>query len=320
MRAAGALAIALFVATNANAQLSAQDKALADAFFNDGVKLLRAGKVAEACPKLAESERIDPAVGTALYLGDCFVRLEKIASAQAMFQEAYDYAVRRGDARATVAKEKHDKLRPSTLTITAANGAVIADLAVSRDGATVSTLQLGVALPVDGGSHVVEARAPSHEPFSKSVNVPNQEGSITITIPKLREELAPPVVVVTTPTTPRGGGMRMAGLVTAGVGLVTLAVGGTAGIIATLDWNASNSVANGCNSGTTFCPGEHGVDLRSSAESWATVSTVMLITGGVIAVAGAIVYLIAPRARPALGYIVPTVGPGSGGFVAGGRF
>lgn len=318
MRAVSAFAIAVFLATNANAQLSAQDKALADAFFNDGVKLLRAGKVAEACPKLAESERIDPAVGTALYLGDCFVRLEKVASAQAMFQEAYDYAVRRGDARATIAKDKHDKLRPSTLTIAAASGALITDLAISRDGENVSTLQLGVALPVDGGNHVVEAHAPGHEPFSKSFTVPKQEATITVTIPMLREDIAPPVVV-TAPVEPgRGRGVRIAGLVTAGVGLVTLAVGGTAGIIATLDWNASNSTDNGCNSGTTFCPTQHGVDLRSSAESWATVSTAMLITGGVIAVAGVIVYLIAPRARSALGYIAPMFGAGS--MVAGGRF
>ena len=62
------LAMVVLAPASAFAQLSAQDKAVADSFFNEGIKLLRAGKFVDACPKLAESERIDPAVGTALYL------------------------------------------------------------------------------------------------------------------------------------------------------------------------------------------------------------------------------------------------------------
>ncbi len=309
----------------ASAQLSAQDKALADAFFNDGVKLLRAGKTADACPKLAESERIDPAVGTALYLGDCYVRLDKIASAQAMFQEAYDYAVRRGDGRAAVAKERRDKLHPSTLTMAVADGALTPGLTITRDDVSVSTLQLGVALPIDGGTHVISARAPARRGFSATVEVPNQEGTLTVSIPRLADEETRSVATVQ-PTLPTRSSstLRLVGLATAGVGMLTLAVGVTSGIIATLDWTASNSADNGCNSGTTLCMTQHGIDLRSSAASWATVSTVTLVAGGVLAVAGAVMYFVAPRTKSTLGYISPYISPfvgsQSAGLVVAGRF
>ncbi len=310
-------------ASPALAQLSAQDKAVADAFFDEGVKLLHAGKFTEACPKLAESERIDPAVGTALYLGECFERIGKIASAQAMFQEGYDYAKRRNDTRAAVAKEHHDKLKPSTLAVVLAPGAQVDGLAIVRDDAAMSMLELGTALPSDGGSHVVVATAPGKKKLSLTVNVPKQGGAVTLTIPKLEdEERIAPTVVVTTPPISNGSGRRVVGLTIGGVGLAGIVVGSVAGLIATLDWNASNSTDNGCNSGTTTCLTQHGIDLRSSAQTWATVSTVGLIAGAALAVTGLIVLLTAPKTSrsPSAWTVTPTPTFSGGALVVIGRF
>lgn len=317
-----AFALVCAVAPSASAQLSAQDKAVADAFFDEGLKLLRAGKFADACPKLAESERIDPAVGTALYLGECYERIGKIASAQAMFQEGYDFAKRRNDGRSAVAKDHHDKLRPSTLTVVLAPGAQVDGLAIVRDAEAMSMLQLGLPLPCDGGTHVVVASAPGKKKLAQTVNVPLKEGTVTLTIPKLEDEerVAPPVVVTPQPTS-SGGARRLVGLTIGGVGLVGIAVGSIAGLVATLDWNASNSTTNGCNSGSTLCPTQHGIDLRSSAETWATVSTVGLIAGGVLAVTGLIVILTSPKARSQTAWtIAPTPVASGGALMVVGRF
>jgi hypothetical protein len=295
------VALATF-AFSATASAQAQNKAIADAMFDDGLQLLRAGKLADACPKLAESERIDPAVGTALYLGECYERLHKIASAHVMFQEAFDLARRRGDARAAVAKDHHDKLVPSKLTIALAPNARVADMHITLDGTQLSQAELGVALPADGGTHLVGVSAPGKKAWSRQVDVPVKEGAATLTIPALEDEKIQGAIVAT-PSAPvdqaraPGRGRRLAAITTAGVGLVGVVLGAVAGSIAMADWNASNSTDNGCDAGGTKCPTQHGIDLRSSAQTWATVSTVSFVAGGVLLVAGAILFFTAPKAR-----------------------
>jgi serine/threonine-protein kinase len=62
-------ACSLWLATGIASAQSAADKAAAEALFDHGVRLMKQNNFAEACPKLEESDRIDPAVGTLLYLG-----------------------------------------------------------------------------------------------------------------------------------------------------------------------------------------------------------------------------------------------------------
>jgi serine/threonine-protein kinase len=79
----------LLLTATAHAQ---NDKAAAEALFDQGVRLMKQNSFNDACPKLEESERIDPAVGTLLYLGECYERVGKTASAWATFREAASLA------------------------------------------------------------------------------------------------------------------------------------------------------------------------------------------------------------------------------------
>src|SRR4029077_14234466 len=96
---------------------SAQDKADAEVLFNAAKTALAAGNFGDACPKFAESQRKDPAIGTALYLAECYERSGRMASAWAQFRVAEDMANQRHDNRAARAKQRADRLSPSKVTI-----------------------------------------------------------------------------------------------------------------------------------------------------------------------------------------------------------
>jgi serine/threonine-protein kinase len=110
---AALLAGALLSAPWAHAEATSAEKAAAEALFDQGVALLRAHDYRGAATKLEASQRIEPAIGTLLYLGECYERLGRTASAWAMFREAGSMARRAGDIdRAKLAGERAARLEP----------------------------------------------------------------------------------------------------------------------------------------------------------------------------------------------------------------
>src|SRR5439155_13958444 len=111
---------AFVLAHVANAQ-DGMTKATAEALFADGKRLMSAGDYAAACPKFAASQKLDPAVGTALNLADCYERTGRAASAWAEFRGAASAAHAVGSReREQLAADRSKALesRLSYLTIT----------------------------------------------------------------------------------------------------------------------------------------------------------------------------------------------------------
>ena len=95
------------------AQTGPSDKATAEALFDEARALLKDGKPELACPKLAESQRIDPGIGTLLYLASCYEKTGKLASAWVTFREAAVAASRAGQTeREKVATTRAEALLP----------------------------------------------------------------------------------------------------------------------------------------------------------------------------------------------------------------
>src|SRR6185369_13042037 len=73
-------------------------------------------KYAEACPKLEESQRLEPGIGTKFYLADCYEHIDRLASAWALYLESSDEA---GDAnmkdRAEYARKRAEALQPKLI-------------------------------------------------------------------------------------------------------------------------------------------------------------------------------------------------------------
>ena len=55
------------------------ERIAAEALFDEGKSLMIEGKLAVACEKLEQSQRIDPAVGTLLYLAECYEKSGRTA-------------------------------------------------------------------------------------------------------------------------------------------------------------------------------------------------------------------------------------------------
>jgi hypothetical protein len=82
-----ACALAVVLAAHVAEAQDSPDAARAAALFAEGRQLMAAGDYATACPKLAESQALEPAADTALDLGICYQN-----ASQAAFKVAHDLA------------------------------------------------------------------------------------------------------------------------------------------------------------------------------------------------------------------------------------
>jgi serine/threonine-protein kinase len=294
---------------DARAQTS-EDKAAAEALFQAGRDLMNAGKYDEACPKFEASQHLDAGLGTLLFLGDCYEKAGKLASAWATFREAESIASGRSDqARGQIAKTRYSALEPrlSKLWIKVADGNDAA-IVVKRDGEPIPKESWGVALPTDAGDHLVEAAEPGKKPWSKTVNVAGEGANIPVEVPLLEPEpvtaSAPPAPIpapkaatepVAPPPAPNDGStQRILSYVAGGIGVVGLGLGTYFSVHA---GSQKDDSLSHCRKDQPNLCDQTGVDLRRQALSSADLATAFMIGGGVFLASGVVLFLTAPSSR-----------------------
>lgn len=310
--AAGVLASALLTSSFA----FAADTAAAQALFSDARKLMAKGDFSSACPKLEESQRLDPGMGTLFNLGDCYEHVGRTASAWAAFDEVAAAAHIAGQAgREQDARTRAAKLLTVMphLTVDASAVRGYAGLEIKRDGVVIGPPQWGSAIPIDPGDHTLAASADGKQPWSGKVTVlpkQNQRAKIPALVdaPKpveaaLPQEEQPKTIILAPPAAPQRDGktQRTVGLALAGVGVVGLGVGVAFGLVS----KGKESEANDgdCDATTNICKTQAGVDARHAATVDGTIASVGLIAGAVLAVGGVVLWATAPRSHAA-----PTIG------------
>jgi len=317
----------------------AGDEAAAEALFGQAKKLAAQGKYSEACPKFAESNRLDRGAGTLIHLGDCYEKNKQTASAWATYKDAASAAQALGrkdweklaTQRATALEAK---LAHLTIKVDPANekdGTNKTD--VSRDGSTVSAVSWGVPLPVDSGMHTVEATGAGKKSFKTTVKVTKDGENVEVTVPKLEPDgtAAAPVAPKVDPTPPPkpatppppkkegGSGQKTIGMVLGGVGVAGIAVGAITGLMAI---GKNNDAKDACpNDGP--CGNRAAVDAADSASTLGLVSTIGFIAGGALLATGGVLFLTAPSAAgdpPKQGKARVRFSPTAGGFTVFGAF
>lgn len=321
VRASAILAAALLACGSARAEPGdGENKAAAQALFDEGRQLAGAGHYAEACPKLAESLRLDASMGTRFYLADCFEHVGKLASAWTYYLEVSDAATAANlKERGKYATDRAEALKPRlprlSLVVPEAARAV-AGIEVKRDGTAVGAAQWGTGIPVDLGAHVIAVSAPGKKTWTTRVEVAQEGQLVEVAVPALEEVAAPPPPVVVRvapvpaplppppPAPPPSSAQRVAGFVVGGVGLVGLGVGAAFGGVALSKKSRSN--ADGHCDPSDACDAT-GLALRKQGLAAATGATMGFVAGGLATGTGIVLLATAParRATPAV-----ALGPG----------
>lgn len=290
----------------------------ADTLFRDGLTLFDAKQYAQACPKLAESFRLEPATGSLLALAACHEAEGKTASAWLEYGTVVDRAREEGrEDRVQAARQHRATLEPRLAKLTIALPAEIAripGLAVTRDGEPVKAESFGTAAPVDPGDHSVEASAPGRQSWSTTITLQGDGATGSVTVSSLAELPTQGWPQSNDPDRSRAS-LRVAGIATSLTGLFALGIGGY------LTWQAirqnhdseSDCAGNAC--------GPAGMQARLSAISSARGATIATVVGGALVVGGVALYILArPREPGPTLALAPAVDARSAGVALTGVF
>jgi hypothetical protein len=286
------IAFALLVVAGSNAAAASDDAAStaagrltsAQALFDEGRALLMQGRTREACPKLEESQRLDPGLGTQFNLADCYERLGKLASAHALFTEVAESARVTGQGqREQIARGRAAAIEPRlgklVIVIATPGGA---GLRVERDGAELHRAQWNVPAPVDPGLHRVRAWGPGVGEWVTEVRV-DADGSVY--------EVRVPVSDERSFFDPLH---RKLGLAAAGVGVAGVLVGSFFGVRAIAKKNEAGRA--GCDG--RECSTAQSGEIREQARSAGDVATVAMSIGAGGLATAAVLFWMVPEPEP----------------------
>jgi hypothetical protein len=301
-----ALAFGVMVFLAWPARADDADVAAAEALFQDGRALLEAGRANEACPKLAESQRLDPATGTLIALAACHELEGKLATAWAEFTEASGRAQReRRNDRYELASQRAERLRPRlswlSLEIPPSYTSV-GGLEIRRAGRILGRDTWSVPVPVDGGELTIEVAAPGHKPWRSSVVVAPEGDRKVVRLPELEPELIPapsptpppavgplrqePKPVPPPPDTTRWGTYEWVGVGSAAAGVLTLGAGAyfLSEMLSNNERSNDDCTGNAC--------GTEGYSLRNEALRDGRWATGLAIGGGSLVAAGTVLFFV----------------------------
>jgi tetratricopeptide (TPR) repeat protein len=244
--------------------------AYADDLFQEGVALMKKNDCAAAVPKFLSSNRLDPAAASLVNVATCYSKSGRTGSAYRTYLKA-----------AALAEAEHDAaLKAQTLQAIAALEPILTklrlvttskapQLSLTLNGEPIST-QGSAPIPLDPGENVIEAFAPGHESWQRTVSAREPGMLLVVDVPELSPVKAPD----------NDAHWRTTAIVVGSVGVAGIATGLGFGLSAksAYDESEAHCDANYCSS--------LGQNLRETAINRATVSTVAVGLGALATAAG----------------------------------
>jgi hypothetical protein len=285
------------------------DSAAAEKLFRDGATALKRGDVDRACTMLAQSNTIDPAIGTLGLLALCHERQGRTATAAREYRTVASLARSANQPeRAQIAGARADDLAPHVSHLELALPDHPSNLVVEVGGQLVPVADLKAPLALDPGAVVVRISADGFESRTEMAVIAADGSTTELLVPELKRVAVPPADIVlaepeparhpvaAVPPSPRPERAQgsPATWVAAGVGTAGLVFGGVFGVLAL----SSNSRAS------SHCTGndcdETGVALRASALHEATASTIAFAAGAAAIGASLVLYVTTDHEAPSV--------------------
>jgi hypothetical protein len=262
----------------------AQEAMGAEVLFNDGVALMKAGDYDRGCPKIAESQRLEPRAGTLFTLAECLNKQGRSATALARYEE-YLRVFSRLSAEARGKQRGREKIAEAQRVALAPKVPQLklelptdapAGARVEKDGVELGEASFGSWLPVDPGEHIFVVKTPNGgRQETKTTLAPGDKRELTLELPPAGKSVPP---ITADPTEHTGGKTKQpqdrtlawVALGIGGAGLVASAVTGAMVLSkkSTIDENCEDTACN-----------TEGKSAADSAQTLALISTVSFAVG-----------------------------------------
>lgn len=316
----GCTALLASLASPANAEDSAENKAAARDLATEGIQLAQSGKCEEAIPKLTRAEKLFHAPTILTWIGQCQIELGRYVEGTETLNQVVREQIDDGAPEAFQnAQEKARELilqaqpKIAKLTIEVSPDEV-AGLVVTVDERPISEAFVGAPKPTDPGSHRVTVSAPGYETATQEIELgEGSRESLSFELTK-----APGAASGAQTTLQKSEGApeetksspNWLGWTAVGVGAALMAGGGVTGYLAM----SKESDLDCADDGT--CPRSE-ADKLESARSNALISTILFGVGGAATVTGVVLLLTGGSKKAETGrgtYVEPVIGVGSLGL------
>jgi len=294
--------------------------------FKEALELFEKENCNEALPKFESVVAETGSPNARIYVARCLKNMGRLDEAYEQMHQTVADATQRAETEAKYVPTR-DSAAAELALLEPKIGKLVVAVVEPPDGTVVYVgsrkldgEQLGVPVAVMPGTLDVRAEAPGREPVTREVEIAaGKTRTVTLTLDEAGTTTGPSQI----PEEPKGstttmGGLRITGIVVAGLGVAGLAIGAGLAVKAQSDFDALDEE---CQS-TTCPPTEQGrVD---DGRTLTTVANASLIAGGILAAGGAAMIIFGGDSddgdASASLHLSPVLGPQVNGLTLSGRF
>lgn len=255
---------------------SAVELEAARKLFDEGVRQEEAGAWSTALETFRKVALVRSTAAVHFHLGLCLENLKKWVEARSEFLTAERLAKEKKDPNGIGerARAHAESLRGRIPTVILVPPATSATISVTIDGQPISNALLGAEIPIDPGSHRIEATAPGYRAFTRDIKIDERASD------RVQLTLTPEPAAIDNKSAAPVSGTRFGALpwIVSGVAVVALS---TSGVFYALRAREAAHLEGAC-SGMDCASSER--DHYDRGRAFTTVGNVLLIVG---AVAGA---------------------------------